>query len=148
MSLKTFPGRALLGSIGVAGLMAVAALPAHAQGDVIVVEQAPSTMYLNGGIGKDDEAYMRKVAKDWPLRMIFSERKDNEFVADVNVTVTDAQGRPYLVLTDAGPMTYARLPAGTYRIAARFHGQLETRQVTLDGKTGRDVAFHWKGSNG
>jgi hypothetical protein len=144
MNLKNPYGRALLGSIGAAALMTVAALPAHAQDELIVVEQARATMYLNGGIGKDDEAYMRKVAKDWPLRMIFSERKDNEFVADVNVAVTDTRGTPYLMLSDAGPMTYVMLPAGKYRISARFNGKLETREVTLDGKTGRDVAFHWK----
>jgi hypothetical protein len=78
--------------------------------------------------------------------MTFSERKDNEFAADVNVLVTDKQGKRYLQLDRGGPMTYAMLPPGTYRITARFHGQPETREVTLDGKNGRDVYFHWKGS--
>lgn len=89
---------------------------------------------------------MRKVAKDWPLRMIFSERKDSEFVEDVNLLLTDMRGTPYLQVASAGPMTYAMLPAGKYRITARFKGQSETREVTLDGKNGRDVYFHRKGS--
>jgi transaldolase len=45
---------------------------------------------------------MRRIGKDWPLRMIFSERKDNEFVADVNLLVTDMRGAPVLVLPAAG----------------------------------------------
>ncbi|MCP5307477.1 MAG: hypothetical protein H6953_18875 [Chromatiaceae bacterium] len=100
---------------------------------------------MNGGIDEGNERYMREIAKDWSLRMIFSERKNNEFVADVTLLVTDTHGVPYLQLSDAGPMTYAMLPAGKYRITARFRGRSETREVTLDGKTGRDVYFHWKG---
>lgn len=140
--------RALLGSFSAAALIGALGIPAQAQAqdDLIVVEQARATTYLNGGVGADDEQLMRKVAKDWPLRMIFSERKDSEFVADVNLLVTDMRGTPYLQVASAGPMTYAMLPAGKYRITARFKGQSETREVTLDGKNGRDVYFHWKGS--
>ena len=78
--------------------------------------------------------------------MIFSEHKDNEFVADVSLAITDLKGSPYLALSDAGPMTYAMLPPGKYRITARYQGQSETHEVALDGKTGRDVYFHWKGA--
>lgn len=145
MSLTRNTRRALLGCMSVAA-MATAAWPAHAQDELIAVEPMHTTTYLNGGVGKDEEQYMHKTAKDWPLRMVFSERKDNEFVADVDVLVIDSKGTPYLQLADAGPMTYAKLPAGKYRITARFHGQVETREVTLDGKTGRDVYFHWKGA--
>lgn len=145
MSQKNFAGRALLGSLTVAAAMATMVVPAQAQDELIIVEPAHSTMYLNGGIGKDEAQYMQKIAKDFPLRMIFSERKDNEFVADVDVLITDAKGSPYLQLSHAGPMTYAMLPAGKYRVTARFNGKVETRDVTLDGKSGRDVYFHWKG---
>ncbi|MEO7937806.1 MAG: carboxypeptidase regulatory-like domain-containing protein [Burkholderiaceae bacterium] len=140
--------RTLLGSLCAAALMGTIALPAHAQDELIVVEPAHSIMYLNGGIGSDEAQYMRKIAKDWPLRMVFSESKDNEFVADVSVLITDPRGTPYLQLSGAGPMTYVKLPGGKYHITARFHGQSETREVTLDGKNGREVVFHWKGQQG
>jgi hypothetical protein len=146
MSFSSSSRRAMLGSLSAAALMAVATFPAHAQDELIIVEQARATMYINGGIGADDEQHMRKVAKDWSLRMIFSERKDNEFVADVSLLITDTHGTPYLQLSSAGPMTYAMLPAGKYRITARFKGQSETHEVTLDGKAGRDIYFHWKGA--
>ena len=146
MSLSTTTRRALLGGLSAAALMAAATFPAHAQDELIVVEPARATLYLNGGVGVSDEQHMRNVAKDWPLRMIFSERKDNEFVADVSLLVTDTRGTPYLQLSSGGPMTYAMLPAGKYRVTARFKGQSETREVTLDGKAGRDVYFHWKGA--
>ncbi len=140
----SLPRRALLGTLAATALGAAVPL-AHAQDELVVVEPMRVTTYLNGGIGADEEQMMRKAAKDWPLRMIFSERKDNEFVADVRLLVTDAKGAPVLMLHGAGPMTYAMLPAGKYRISASHKGQTETREVTLDGKTGRDVYFHWTG---
>ena len=85
---------------------------------------------------------MRKAARDWSLRLTFSESKDNECVANVGLLVTDLRGTPYLQLSGAGPITYARLPAGKYRVTARYKGQSETREVTLDGKSGRDVNFY------
>ncbi|MCB1771601.1 MAG: hypothetical protein KDJ31_18180 [Candidatus Competibacteraceae bacterium] len=145
MNLMNTSRRVLIGNLSAAALLVVTSLPVYAQDELIIIEPVLTTMYLNGGVGESSEHYMHKIAKDWPLRMIFSERKDNEFVADVKLLVTDAQGVPYLQLSNAGPMTYAMLPAGKYRITAQFRGQSETREVTLDGKTGRDVYFHWKG---
>ena len=138
--------RALLGSLSAAILMAGVTFPAYAQDELIIIEEVRATMYLNGGIGADEQQYMRKIAKDWPLRMVFSENKDNEFVADVNVLITNTRGTPYLQLSSAGPMTYVMLPTGKYRITARFRGLSETREVMLNDKAGRDVYFHWKDS--
>lgn len=145
MTHARHPRRAAPAALAAVLLLGAAALPARAQDELILLETAHVTRYLNGGIGKEDEAHMRRIAHEWPLRMIFSERKDNEFVADVRLVVTDSRGAPVLALADAGPMTYASLPAGTYRISATFHGITESRQVTLDGQQGRDVYFHWKG---
>ena len=138
--------RVLIGSLSIATLMLAPSTLALAQDQLVVVEQERNTTYLNGGVGEAETQYMRGAAKDWPLRLTFSESKDGEFVANVGLLVTDLGGKPYLQLSGAGPMTYARLPAGKYRVTARFKGQSETREVTLDGKAGRDVHFHWNAS--
>ena len=104
--------RAMLGSLSLAALMAASATLAVAQDQLIVVEQERATTYLNGGVGEDEAQYMRKTAKDWSLRLTFSESKDNDFVANVGLLITDLRGTPFLQLSGAGPMTYARLPAG------------------------------------
>ena len=135
---------ATLGAVA-ATLLGAAALTAQAQDELILLESVRTPTYINGGVGANSEDYMHKIAKDWPLRMIFSERKDKEFVADVDLLVTDDRGAPVLALNDTGPMTYAMLPAGKYRISATAHGITESREVTLDGKQGKDVYFHWKG---
>ena len=127
-----------------ASLLATLPLAASAQ-DSIVVETITATTYLNGGIGKDEEAAMRRVAKEFPLRMTFSERKDGEFLADVPVVIADARGNPVFELPKAGPMLYVMLPTGKYKVSARFKGLTESQEVTLDGKGGKDLYFHWKG---
>lgn len=134
---------ALVGSILAAELLAVLALPVHAQDHPFVIEAPHKTTYLNGGIGIEEEHYMRDMAKDWPLRMTFAQSPSGAFVAGVRLLVTDAKGEPYLQLNDAGPMTYARLPAGKYHIAASYRGHTENRDLTLDGKTGHNEVFDW-----
>ena len=99
-----------------------------------------------GGITKDDEAAMQRQAHQWPLRLVFSERRDNEFVADVDLVVRDAKGHRVLALDDTGPMIYAKLPPGRYTVEATFEGHKQVRQVALDGHAGQDVYLHWKGT--
>ncbi|MCB1934161.1 MAG: hypothetical protein KDI45_17055 [Candidatus Accumulibacter sp.] len=110
----------------------------------VVVEAVLVSTYLNGGVGKDEAATMRRLAKEFPLRMTFSERKDGEFIADVPVVILDASGNPVFELPKAGPMLYVMLPHGNYRVIARFKGLTESQNVTLTGKEGKDLYFHWK----
>lgn len=137
--MKTFPQLPLATAMLAGTLLCVG--PVHAAGGRV----AASVPVLVGGIGKDSEATMRREAGHWPLRMVFSERKDNELVADVDLVVRDAHGRRVLKLDDTGPMTYAKLPPGRYSVEAVFEGQRKLSQVTLDGRRGQDLFFHWRG---
>ncbi len=131
-----FVGLAMLG--GLAGA-------AYAQEEeIILFETIRPTLYMNGGIGSDEQSYMRRIGKDFSLRLNFAERKDNEFVADVKLLIEDEHG-PVFMLPAAGPMTNIMLPDGKYRIAASYRGVTEVHTVTIKGKNGADVLFHWKG---
>jgi hypothetical protein len=127
-------------------LLYAAAPMVHAQDEQVAVEARPPIQFMSGGIGQTEEAAMRKAAKDFNLRLEFSERKDNEFVADADLRITDMQGRPVFVLLDADPMVNVNLPDGRYRVAASLHGQTETRLVNLRGKEGENLYFHWNGN--
>ncbi len=132
-------------AIGAAIVAGLAGAPQARAQDAVVLETVRTTMFMNGGVSKADEAYMRKAGRDFNLRIEFSERKDNEFVADADLTITDLQGMPVFVLSDAGPIVNLNLPDGQYRVAATFHGQTEVQHVTVKGRTGQDLYFHWKG---
>ena len=127
-----------------ASLLAALPFAASAQ-DAIIVETITATTYVNGGIGESEQATMRRIANEFPLRITFSAQKDGEFVADVPVVITDAKGNPVFELSKAGPLLYVMLPNGKYKVSSRFKGLTESQEVTLTGKDGKDLFFHWKG---
>jgi len=99
--------------------------------------------YLNGGVGEDSQAAMRKAAHEWPLHITFSEKSDNAFVADVGLKVLDHAGKTVLAIDNAGPITYVKVSPGEYRIVASHKGKTLTRSVRVDHNT--NVYFHWEG---
>ncbi len=118
---------------------------AQQEEDITIIDTLHPTLYMNGGFGKDEADFMRRAGRDFGLRLDFSERKDNEFVADVRLIIEDANGVPVFVLPYAGPMTNVMLPEGKYRILASYRGKTEIHTVIIKGKGGTDVQFHWAG---
>lgn len=129
------------------GIGMIATLPAAASPqNPVSIHKYGATTYVNGGIGQDEETAMRHMAREFPLRMTFSERKDGEFIADVPVAISDMNGKLLFKLTNAGPLLYVKLPDGKYKVSARFKGLTEIQEVTLHGKDGKNLYFHWKGT--
>ena len=110
--------------------------------DVTLFDVVPGTVYLNGGVGQNDEARMHKDAHNWPLRMTFSDKSSDEFVAGVKLKVFDKAGQAVLRLKDAGPMTFVQLPQGEYHVTASYKGDTLTRNIHI-GPKGMDANFHW-----
>lgn len=145
-------GRAALALAAlIVGAAAIAtALPAHAaqakapavEEDVTMFEMVPGTVYLNGGVGHEQAERMRRDARNWPLRLTFSDKSNHEFVAGVRLKIFDPSGRAVLRLQDAGPLTFVQLPQGDYRITARYRGEALERTVHI-GTGGLDANFHW-----
>ena len=116
--------------------------PVVVQEDVLLFDVVPGTVYLNGGIGQNEQKQMRKDAHNWPLRMTFSDKSNDEFVAGVGVKVFNKAGKAVLRLKDGGPMTFVQVPPGEYRITALYKGEALSRMVHI-GPKGADVNFHW-----
>jgi len=141
--------RVLRDALVAAGLAASWPMAAQAQlvvgRQVTVIETVATSAYVNGGIGLDEQAAMHRLAKAFPLRVVFSENKNRQFLADVPMMISDASGRPIFELREAGPMLYVVLPQGRYKVSARYKGVIQTHEVTLAGKDGQDLHFHWDG---
>lgn len=131
--------------IGFACLGAAATVAYAGEEEIVIFETIRPALYMNGGFGSNEQAYMRRVGKDFSLRLVFAERKDNEFVADVKLLIEDEHG-PVFMLPAAGPMTNVMLAEGKYRISASYRGVTEVHMVTIKDKNGVDVVFHWKGA--
>lgn len=123
------------------------ALPAWAGSAMGYVLPQPKTdngiTYMSGGVGKPEAAAMREEARHYPLSMVFSAAKDNEFLADVHVTIKDKAGKQMLGAVSDGPIMVVKLPAGKYSVAAEAHGKTLRRTVEVPAHGDRQVSFHW-----
>lgn len=99
--------------------------------------------YLSGGIGRAEAQAMKAEAKRYPLSMTFSADKDNEFLANVRVTIKNPKGRIVLSTLSPGPIMLIKLPAGKYVVAARANGKTYRHTVEVKAKGDTPVRFHW-----
>lgn len=104
---------------------------------------AQSTVpFLNGGIGAISQEKMKSEAPQWPLRLTFSAKASNEYVANVHLTIHNHAGAEVLNAKGLGPLTYVRLTPGEYRITAVHDGKKQERTLEVGQSTA--VNFHWE----
>lgn len=103
--------------------------------------QAQQGEYITGGVGSEQREEMKARRGDYNLLLTFANR-DGEMRASVAVTVRDRSGKTVLEVPDAGPMLYAKLPPGTYRVTASTDGVERVRTATV-GRAPRELNFHW-----
>lgn len=134
---------ALACALALGGVLVAAPVPASAaDADVLTTQTAEGVPYLNGGIGAAEQAQMHRDARDWPLRLTFSEGKDGAFLADVRIRIVDGAGKTVFTLDDAGPMTYVRLDPGQYRVTADHRGRSLVREVRVS-RGNASLYFRW-----
>jgi len=111
---------------------------------VLAIDQGEQNgiAYATGGVGQDESAAMRGMAKDYSLRVLAA-AKSGEYVADVKVAISDAQGKQVLALDIQGPYLLARLPPGRYRVDAAYGQARQTRQVQVPSSGQADVSFYF-----
>jgi len=123
-----------------------AALPAFAAGQQASLPK-PKTegaiTYLSGGIGQDEAAAMKQAERDYPLSMIFTEGKRNEYLADVQVSIKDHTGKTVLQAPSNGPIMLVKLPHGQYQVTAQVNGKALHRTAKVADKGDTHLWFMW-----
>ena len=101
--------------------------------------------YVTGGIGEDETAAMRGVAKSYQLEIVFVQKlkEQEQFISDVKVKIQDAQNNSVLDITTEGPFLLANLPNGKYVITAEFNNLIKRQQVSVNAKKHQKVVFWW-----
>jgi hypothetical protein len=100
--------------------------------------------YINGGIGQEEADDMRLRAREYNLRLYFTEAKQGQAISDVAVTITDKKGNVILDIADAGPMLFMHLDNGTYKIISKHNDVVLTRTVKLVNRKGANLYLNWK----
>jgi hypothetical protein len=115
---------------------ACAAAPWMAQAQSVDATAMPamkvqgSARFACGGIGSDESTAMRAAMKDHPLSLLFA-RADGAYLAEVAVTIKDANGATALAMRASGPVCLIDLPTGRYTIEAATEGMTKSQSVTV-----------------
>ncbi|PKO88290.1 MAG: hypothetical protein CVU16_14240 [Betaproteobacteria bacterium HGW-Betaproteobacteria-10] len=121
---------------------------------ISIMQGAPSTMsswseagiaYESRGIGEDDP--VAELAADYNLHMVFATHGSGEYLADIKVRIDNAKGNLILDVNSPGPIFFARLPAGNYRVSASYGDKAQTKSVSVQAQRRRDLYFYWPPAN-
>ena len=89
-----------------------------------------------GGVGSDARADLAARSKDANLALEFFAGKRGQFIADVDITVTPLGGGDAFSTTADGPLCFARVAPGRYRIEASYRGATRLANAMV-GNTGQ-----------
>jgi len=106
---------------------------------------AAELVHFSTGIGDDDPIEIEMMRRLHNLQLVFALKGSGSYVADVRVTVYDRAGRTVLATVSPGPLFFATLAPGQYRIEADFSGRPQARTTTIGQSGRRDLQFYWDG---
>jgi len=116
-----------------------------AQAEPIILKSATGINFINGGIGREEVETIRKVAKKFPLQLLFSEGKAGRALTDIGLAITDSNGATVFTLKKAGPLLYIDLPAGKYKVTGNYNGAKQSHLITLvAGEKPQKLYLNWK----
>jgi hypothetical protein len=152
--MEMVPMPRIAASIAVAALLAVQAAPlafAQMQMQAPPFQIQPQTQgnitYVSGGIADDWQRLMESQRGQYNLHLIFAQTGTGAFFANLPVQITDARGQTVLNAVSQGPMFWARMPPGTYRVSATESGRTITKTAYVPARGAANLDFRWSGGN-
>ena len=114
-----------------------------AQGKVLTT--STGVKYITGGIGEEEAAAMRNMAKDFTLNLVFSEG-DGGKITGINAVIYNEQGEVVFRIKGANPLLYVALPSGKYRVLASYESEKQGYVFEVDATTNKKLILNWKSS--
>jgi hypothetical protein len=104
-------------------------------------QQQGNITFVSGGAGDEDRDALKQVENQYNLRLLFAARS-GEYLANVAVTLSGPRGQAVLDTIAEGPIFYARVPPGRYRLTVSNQGQSQSRDISVgNGAVRQD--FYW-----
>lgn len=104
----------------------------------IQAQRYNDVLVVNGGATTEEADAIKGMARQYPLRVVFSDREGDYDVADTLTVLR--QGQVMAEVPDAGPWLLMDLPPGNYTLQANFRGVLVNRNVSI---TRSGTILHW-----
>ncbi len=110
----------------------------------LVPEHQGDIGYVSGGASLDDRASLAAMARQYNLRLTFAVQPSGEYLSGIDVTVAGANGKTLLDTVSSGPLFYAQLPPGHYRVTVANDGKSQTRDLSVAATGVSAEAFYWR----
>ncbi len=89
--------------------------------------------YMSAGVGEDSSSPTPQGPQAWTLKMVFAEKASRSYVSDVEVLITDKDGKQVVEAFSDGPWFLVGLPNGEYELQATYNNQTEKQSVSIAG---------------
>lgn len=105
---------------------------------------AGEVIHASAGIGEDDAVEVEMMRRLHNLELVFALQGSGSYVADVKVSIYNAAGARVLAAQSPGPLFFATLRPGQYRVDAEFRGRLLSKLTSVAPAGRRDIYFYWE----
>lgn len=92
---------------------------------------ADAVPWLSGGVGEEERSQLQARAAEFNLRLVFAQEGSGHYLSGVALALDDAAGVRVLSAVADGPLFFARLPAGRYRLTFAAGGTQRTRAFDI-----------------
>jgi hypothetical protein len=99
--------------------------------------------YTSGGVGLNSQEELIARQKEFSLKLVFAEKQTGSYLANVEVTIADTAGETLVNAVSDGPWFYAKLPAGSYKVTATFHGIAQSVAVKVPATGLKEQYLRW-----
>lgn len=123
-------------------VLGVVAAPAPADSPALVIEQRNGARYVSGGIGVCEREALERLAGDFNLRLTFV-TTNGHYLSDVGVRLEDARGERVLETVSEGPLLYAQVRPGTYRLEVDGPGKRYSQVASVGDRSPARITFRW-----
>ena len=98
---------------------------------------------VSGGVGYAERQALHERRDDYSLWLVTAAKRSGAFLSDVRVKITDAEQRTVFEGTLDGPWLFIDLASGRYVIEARYRGDTQRRQTTIQGGDRHQAFFYF-----
>lgn len=99
--------------------------------------------YVTGGVGVDERKALKALRDEFSVKLRFAVQ-EGAYLANVEVRIQDAQGKPVLESTSSGPWFMVDLEPGTYTVLASDANEKLEKQVQVQQGSFEEVLFSFK----
>ena len=103
-----------------------------------------SIKFVSGGADQQSRERMKQMAADYNLLLNFNGSKADQDYKDVQVSITDDNGKLMLNASSGGPLFYIEVPPGHYAVTADLHGKHLIKSVQVAAHETSRLTFNWQ----